>query len=84
MPSYQQFCYGLESSFWHLGIINLALLELNKQNTSGFFVIDSTPLPLCSVGYRFRSRLRLSLRANSKEFYLIFASCAITYLTKLN
>jgi len=39
MPSYQQFCYGLESNFWHLGIINLALLELNKQKFSEFFVI---------------------------------------------
>jgi hypothetical protein len=67
MPSYQQFCSGLESNFWHLGIINLALLELNKQKFSEFFVIDSTPLPLCSVGYRFRSRLGKGLASSGKN-----------------
>ena len=56
-PSYQQFCLGLESNFWYLVIINSVFSELNKQKKSDFYVVDSTPLPLCSVGYRFRSKI---------------------------
>lgn len=67
MPSYQQFCSGLESNFWHLGIINTILSELNKQKQSEFYVIDSTPLPLCSVGYRFRSRLGKGIAKSGKN-----------------
>ena len=67
MPSYQQFCSGLESNFWHLGIINTVLSECNKQKQSEFFVIDSTPLPLCAVGYRFRSHLGKGLASSGKN-----------------
>lgn len=67
MPSYQQFCAGLESNFWHLGIINTMLSEFNKQKQSEFYVIDSTPLPLCSVGYRFRSQLGKGLASSGKN-----------------
>lgn len=67
MPSYQQFCAGLESNFWHLGIINSILAEINKQKQSEFYVIDSTPLPLCSVGYRFRSRLGKGFASSGKN-----------------
>ena len=67
MPSYQQFCFGLESNFWHLGIMNSMLFELGKQKKSDFYVIDSTPLPLCSVGYRFRSRLGKGLASSGKN-----------------
>jgi len=67
MPSYQQFCAGLESNFWHLGIINTILSEFNKQKQSEFYVIDSTPLPLCSVGYRFRSQLGKGLASSGKN-----------------
>ncbi len=67
IPSYQQFCSGLESNFWHLGIINTVLSERNKQKQSEFFVIDSTPLPLCAVGYRFRSRLGKGLASSGKN-----------------
>lgn len=67
MPSYQQFCAGLESNFWHLGIINTVLSEVNKQKKSDFFIIDSTPLPLCSVGYRFRSQLGKGIASSGKN-----------------
>ncbi len=67
MPSYQQFCFGLESNFWHLSIINTMLSELSKQKHSEFYIIDSTPLPLCSVGYRFRSQLGKGLASSGKN-----------------
>ena len=67
MPSYQQFSAGLESNFWHLGIINTILSELNKQKKSEFFIVDSTPLPLCSVGYRFRSQLGKGIASSGKN-----------------
>ncbi len=67
LPSYQQFCAGLESNFWYLGIINTVLSELNKQKKSDFFIIDSTPLPLCSVGYRFRSQLGKGIASSGKN-----------------
>ena len=67
MPSYQQFCAGLESNFWHLSIMNSMLSQINKQKHSDFYVIDSTPLPLCSVGYRFRSILGKGLAGSGKN-----------------
>lgn len=67
MPSYQQFCAGLESNFWHLCLINTVLSELNKQKESDFFIIDSTPLPLCSVGYRFKSQLGKGIASSGKN-----------------
>ncbi len=67
IPSYQQFCSGLESNFWHLGIMNSILSDINKQKQSEFFVIDSTPLPLCSVGYRFRSQLGKGFASSGKN-----------------
>ncbi len=67
LPSYQQFCYGLQSNFLHLGIINTALSQFNKQKKADFYVIDSTPLPLCSVGYRFRSRLGKGFASSGKN-----------------
>ena len=67
LPSYQQFCAGLESNFLYLGLINSVFLHINKQKSSEFFVIDSTPLPLCSVGYRFRSKLGKGLAGSGKN-----------------
>ncbi len=67
MPSYQQFCVGLESNFWHLSIMNSILSQINKQKHSEFYVIDSTPLPLCSVGYRFRSLLGKGFASSGKN-----------------
>lgn len=67
LPSYQQFCSGLESNFWYLSIMNSILSQLNKQKPSDFYIIDSTPLPLCSVGYRSRSRLGKGLASSGKN-----------------
>lgn len=67
MPSYQQFCAGLESNFLYLGVMNAALSHINKQKHSEFFVIDSTPLPLCSVGYRSRSRIGKGIAGSGKN-----------------
>jgi len=67
IPSYQQFCAGLESNFWYLGIMNSVLSQINKQKFSEFFVIDSTPLPLCSVGYRSRSRIGKGIAGSGKN-----------------
>jgi len=67
LPSYQQFCAGLESNFWHLGIINSAISEFNKQKMNDFFVVDSTAMPLCSLAYRGRSSIGKGIASSGKN-----------------
>lgn len=67
LPSYQQFCSGLESNFWHASIVNSVLSQYNKQRESSFFVIDSTSLPFCSLAYRYRSKLGKGIAGSGKN-----------------
>lgn len=67
IPSYQQFCAGLESNFLYLNIINSILSQYNQSKENQFFIIDSTPLPLCSVMYRNRSCLGKGLASSGKN-----------------
>lgn len=67
MPSYQQFCKGLESNFLYLTIINQILVNLNKQKKARFYIIDSTSLPLCTFAYRYRSKMGKGLARTSKN-----------------
>ena len=38
LPSYQQFCIGLESNLYYLVVINTALTELNAYKKTDFFI----------------------------------------------
>ena len=49
LPSYQQFCEGLESNCIYLLIINQLLGKLNISCGDGNYIVDSTPLPICKV-----------------------------------
>lgn len=67
LPSYQQFCLGLESNLHYLAIINLVLFELNTQKKSDFFIIDSTSIPICRNAYRSRSKLGKNIASSGKN-----------------
>ena len=67
LPSYQQFCSGLESNIHYLAIINLVLVEINSQKKSDFFIIDSTSLPICRNTYRSRSKLGKGIASSGKN-----------------
>ena len=67
LPSYQQFCAGLESNLNYLAIINLVLLEVNTRKKSNFFIIDSTSIPICKNAYRSRSKLGKNIAKSGKN-----------------
>ena len=48
LPSYQQFCEGLNQAFPCMNIILQIFLQLHKQHLDGFFIVDSSTLPICS------------------------------------
>lgn len=48
LPSYQQFCDGLNKAFPYLTMILQIFLQLHKQNSDDFFIVDSSALPICS------------------------------------
>ncbi len=51
LPSYQQFCEGLESNFMYLAIIGQLLGQINKSVDKGEYIVDSTALPICKTIY---------------------------------
>jgi len=67
LPSYQQFCLGLESNLHYLAIINFVLLEINSQKKADFFIIDSTSIPICKNAYRSRSKLGKGIATSGKN-----------------
>jgi IS5 family transposase len=75
LPSYQQFCIGLESNLIYLAIINTTLTKVNAHKKTDFFIIDSTPLPICKNVYRSRSKLGKNIASSGKNmngFYFGF------------
>ena len=67
LPSYQQFCSGLESNVFYLAIINQLLAVVNSKKKSNFFIIDSTSMPLCRNAYRSRSKLGKNVATSGKN-----------------
>jgi len=67
LPSYQQFCAGLESNLVYLSLINYVITEINKQKNNDFFIIDSTSLPICRNSYRSRSKLGKNIATSGKN-----------------
>jgi hypothetical protein len=49
LPSYQQFCKGLETNIFYLAIINEILMQMNIVEEGGVYIIDSTALPICKT-----------------------------------
>jgi len=47
LPSYQQFCEGLTAAFPYIVMITQIIMEMHKM-IGGFYIVDSTALPICS------------------------------------
>jgi hypothetical protein len=52
LPSYQQFCEGLESNFLYLMFINYILCKMNISSEKTEYIVDSTSLPICKTMYK--------------------------------
>jgi hypothetical protein len=51
MPSYQQFCEGLESSFMYLAIIGQVLAQMNRSQEEDEYIVDASAMPICKTIY---------------------------------
>jgi len=67
LPSYQQFNEGLNKTFSYFVLATAILVAKNKSKTSKYFVVDSTCLPICSNGYRYRCKMGKGLANSSKN-----------------
>lgn len=57
LPSYQQFCQGLESNVAYLLLMNESLAQAKRLDQESLYIIDSTALPLCKTVYSSRSKI---------------------------
>lgn len=67
MPSYQQFCEGLESNLFYLAIINQILTQMNISLTEAAYIIDSTSLPICKIMYSNSAKMGLGIADYGKN-----------------
>jgi len=51
LPSYQQFCKGLEENFKYVALIAQILASMNKSHIEGEYFIDSSALEMCKSIY---------------------------------
>ena len=51
MPSYQQFCEGLESSFMYLAMIGQVLAQMNQSQEEDEYIVDASAMPICKSIY---------------------------------
>ena len=57
LPSYQQFNEGINKTMSYFAFAAVVLAEKNKMKKADFYIIDSTPLPICSNGHRFQCKM---------------------------
>jgi len=57
LPSYQQFCEGLEGNFMYLAIMGQILAQMNKSTEENEYIVDSSALPICKTMYSNNERL---------------------------
>lgn len=67
MPSYQQFCEGLESSFMYLAIIGHILAQTNKSQGKDVYIVDSSSMPICKAAYSYHASLAKGLADYGKN-----------------
>ena len=67
LPSYQQFNDGIKRSFPYLVALTTLLAESNKNKKSKYYIVDSTPLPICSNGHRYNVKIDNGLAKSSKN-----------------
>ena len=51
MPSYQQFCEGLQSSFMYLAIIGQILAQMSRAQEKDEYIVDASAMPICKIAY---------------------------------
>jgi IS5 family transposase len=67
VPSYQQFCDGMKSTLKYFVFISWVLSGIARKKESGYYIVDSTPLPVCNNNYRFRSKIFKGLASSGKN-----------------
>jgi Transposase DDE domain len=67
LPSYQQFCEGLESNFLYLMLINQILCKMNVSSEEAQYIVDSTALPICKTIYSNSAKVGLGLANYGKN-----------------
>jgi hypothetical protein len=67
LPSYQQFCEGLESNFVYLMLINHILCKMNVSSENAEYIVDSTALPICKTIYSNSAKVGLGLADYGKN-----------------
>jgi hypothetical protein len=67
VPSYQQFNAGIKSTLKYFVFISWVLSSMARKKDSKYFVVDSTPLPVCNNNYRFRSKIFKGLAGSGKN-----------------
>jgi hypothetical protein len=67
LPSYQQFNDGLRRLLLQFTVAVEVLCNMNLDKNSGFYVVDSTPLPICSNGYRYNCRMGKNIAKPGKN-----------------
>ena len=67
LPSYQQFNEGLRQTFPYLMLLTALMAKNNKIKKSKFYIVDSTPLPICSNGHRYKVKIDNGLAKSGKN-----------------
>ena len=67
MPSYQQFCKGLESSFMYLVMIAQVLAQMNRSQEEDEYIIDASKMPICKIIYANQASLGQGLADYGKN-----------------
>jgi len=61
LPSYQQFCVGLESNLIYLMLISQILCKMNISSEEATYIVDSTKLPICKTIYSGSAKVGLNV-----------------------
>jgi len=67
LPSYQQFNDGIKRSLPYLIVLTTLLTASNKNKKAKYYIVDSTPLPICANGHRHNVKIDMGLAKSSKN-----------------
>jgi hypothetical protein len=67
IPSYQQFNSGMINAFPYVCSIVWILSKINKNRTTNYHIVDSTPLPVCNNQRRFAAKIFRGAASSGKN-----------------
>lgn len=67
LPSYQQFNDGMRRALPYLVAATSCLTRKNKKNKAAFYIVDSTPLPICANAHRYNVKIDNGLGKSGKN-----------------